>query len=84
MCYQMQLLTGVPITSGNGRRRSGDEKRIISFLTDRINLRNVILKDKGESEPFAPWIALFKHRGKGGGKRIKGGERDRRESQWRN
>ena len=65
------LHTEVPITRGSGRRRSGAEKRISSFLTERRYLKNAILEENGEKEAFAPWIALFeaeeRRRGGGGG-----------------
>lgn len=51
------------MTSGRGRSRTGDEKRMMSFFTERINLKNAILRDSRGKEDFAPWLALLKHRG---------------------
>lgn len=51
------------MTKGSGRRSSGEEKRIMSFLAERRHLRNAIPKDKGEREAFPSRIALFKRRG---------------------
>lgn len=36
---------------------------MMSFLTERINLKNAILRDSRGKDDFAPWLALLKHRG---------------------
>lgn len=59
------------MTRGSGRRRIGDEKRMMSFFTERIHLNNFILRDNRGKQAFAPWMALLKHRGVEEGSRYK-------------